>query len=42
MKYCKLEKQDANLEGYESYYLRLVQLNKYIEELFKKKLKEIT
>ena len=33
---CKLEKQDANLEGYESYYLRLVQLNKYIEELFKK------
>ena len=37
----KLENQEGNLEDYQSDYLRLVQLNKYVDELFKKKFKEI-
>ena len=37
----KLENQKGNLEDYQSDYLRLVQLNKYVDELFKKKFKEI-
>ncbi len=36
----KLEKQDVNLEDYQNDYQRLVQLNKHIDDLFKKKLKE--
>ena len=35
----KLENQEANLEDYQNAYLRLVQLNKYVDELFKKNLK---
>ena len=38
----KLENQEGNLEEYQSDYLRLVQLNKYVDELFKKKFKEIS
>ena len=38
----KLENHDSNLEEYQSNYLRLVQLNKYVDELFKKKFKEIS
>ena len=38
----KLENQDGNLEDYQSDYLRLIQLNKYVDELFKKKLKEVS
>ena len=38
----KLENQEGNLEDYKSDYLRLVQLNKYVDELFKKKFKEIS
>ena len=38
----KLENQEGNLEDYYSDYHRLVQLNKYIDELFKKKFKEIS
>ena len=38
----KLENQEGNLEDYQSDYRRLVQLNKYIDELFKKKFKEIS
>ena len=38
----KLENQEGNLEDYQSDYLRLVQLNKYVDELFKKKFKEIS
>ena len=38
----KLENQEGNLEDYQRDYLRLVQLNKYVDELFKKKFKEIT
>ena len=37
----KLENQEGNLEDYQSDYLRLVQLNKYVDELFKKKFKEV-
>ena len=37
----KLENQKGNLEDYQRDYLRLVQLNKYVDELFKKKFKEI-
>ncbi len=33
----KLENQEGNLEDYQSDYSRLVQLNKYVDELFKKK-----
>ena len=38
----KLENQEGNLEDYKSDYRRLVQLNKYVDELFKKKFKEIS
>ena len=38
----KLENQEGNLEDYQSDYSRLVQLNKYVDELFKKKFKEIS
>jgi len=38
----KLENQGGNLEDYKSDYHRLVQLNKYVDELFKKKFKEIS
>ena len=38
----KLENQEGNLEDYQSDYLRLVHLNKYVDELFKKKFKEIS
>ena len=37
----KIEKDGANLESYTSDYDRLLKLNKHIDELFKKKLKEI-
>ena len=37
----KLESQDSDLEESLSDYQRLIQLNKYIESLFKKKSKEI-
>ena len=36
----KLENQEGNLEDYQSDYHRLVQLNKYVDELFKKNLKK--
>ena len=38
----KLENQEGNLEDYQRDYLKLVQLNKYVDELFKKKFKEIS
>ena len=38
----KLEKQEGNLEDYQSDYYRLVQLNKHVDKLFKKKFKEIS
>ena len=38
----KLENQEGNLEDYQSNYSRLVQLNKHVDELFKKKFKEIS
>ncbi len=38
----KLENQEGSLEDYQSDYLRLVQLNKHVDELFKKKFKEIS
>ena len=38
----KLENQEGNLEDYQSDYFRLVQLNKYVDELFKKKFKEFS
>ena len=38
----KLENKEGNLEDYQSDYLRLVQLNKYVDELFKKKFKEVS
>ena len=38
----KLENQGGKLEDYQSDYHRLVQLNKYVDELFKKKFKEIS
>ena len=38
----KLENQEGNLEDYQSDYLRLVQLNKHVDELFKKKLKKVS
>ena len=37
----KLESQDADLGNYLNDYQRLIQLNEYIESLFKKKSKEI-
>ena len=38
----KLENKDTNLNESESDYLRLMQLNKHIDELLKKRLKEIS
>ena len=38
----KLENLDTNLEETLSDYQRLINLNKHIDELFKKKFKEIT
>jgi exonuclease VII small subunit len=38
----KLEKQDTNLNESMGDYQRLIQLNRYIDSLFKKKFKEIT
>ena len=38
----KLESHDTNLEDSKNDYQRLIQLNKYIDGLFKKKFKEIT
>ena len=38
----KLENQEGNLEDYQSDYLRLVQLNKFVDKLFKKKFKEFS
>ena len=38
----KLENQDANLSNSLSDYQRLIQLNKYIDGLFKKKFKDIS
>mgnify|MGYP001478043885 FL=1 len=37
----KLENQKTNLDDSMSDYQRLIQLNKHIDELFKKKFKEI-
>ena len=38
----KLESQNADLGNYLNDYQRLIQLNKYIENLFRKKSKEIS
>ena len=38
----KLESLNSNLDDSMKDYQRLIQLNKYIEELFKKKFKEIS
>jgi len=38
----KLENQDLDLSNYFNDYQRLIQLNKYIDSLFKKKFKEIS
>ena len=38
----KLENQKTNLDNSMSDYQRLIQLNKHIDELFKKKFKEIS
>ena len=37
----KIEKDDTNLESHINDYDRLLKLNKHMDELFKKKLKEI-
>ena len=37
----KIEKGDANLESHASDYDKLLKLNKHMDDLFKKKLKEI-
>ena len=37
----KIEKGDANLESHTSDYDKLLKLNKHMDDLFKKKLKEI-
>ena len=37
----KIEKEGVNLENYTRDYERLLKLNRHIDELFKKKLKEI-
>tara|TARA_B100000900_G_C20456202_1_gene665273 strand:+ start:64 stop:267 length:204 start_codon:yes stop_codon:yes gene_type:complete len=39
---AKLENQDTNLKDSMTDYQRLIQLNKHVDELFKKKLKEIS
>ena len=38
----KLESQDVNLDDSKNDYQRLMQLNKHIDELFKKKFREIS
>ena len=38
----KLERQNLNLDDSKNDYQRLIQLNKYIDELFKKKFREIS
>mgnify|MGYP001410854715 FL=1 len=38
----KLERQNVNLDDSKNDYQRLIQLNKHIDGLFKKKFKEIT
>ena len=38
----KLENQETNLDESKSDYQRLIQLNKHIDGLFKKKFKEIS
>ena len=38
----KLESQGADLSNFQNDYQRLIQLNKHIETLFKKKSKEIS
>ena len=38
----KLESQDINLDESKNDYQRLIDLNKHIDELFKKKFKEIS
>jgi len=38
----KLEKQETNLDNSIEEYKRLILLNKHIDELFKKKLREIS
>ena len=38
----KLERQNVNLDDSKNDYQRLIQLNKYINELFKKKFREIS
>ncbi len=38
----KLENKETNLKESESDYLRLIHLNKHIDELLKKRLKEIS
>ncbi|MDC3152329.1 hypothetical protein OA496_01110 [Pelagibacteraceae bacterium] len=37
----KIEKGDLNLESYTNDYDKLLKLNKHMDDLFKKKLKEI-
>ena len=37
----KIEKDDTNLESHTDDYDKLLKLNKHMDELFKKKLKEI-
>ena len=37
----KIEKGDSNLENYKNDYDMLLKLNKHLDDLFKKKLKEI-
>ena len=38
----KLERQNVNLDDSKNDYQRLIQLNKHIDELFKKKFREIS
>ena len=38
----KLERNDADLGSFNEEYKRLIQLNKYIDKLFKTKVKSIT
>ena len=38
----KLERQNANLDDSKNDYQRLIKLNKHINELFKKKFREIS
>ena len=38
----KLQSQNVNLDDSKNDYQRLIQLNKYINELFKKKFREIS